>query len=267
MTLHSVASRAFAALALAGLLALPAQAQKWGTVTGKVIWDDGKAPANEKASIDKDKAHCESKGKILRDELIVDPKTKGVKNVVLWLIDASGDQTKKIPVSQKAKEALGKSVTIDQPCCVFEPRMVPIVEGQKLIVVNSEPIAHNIKIDGGADGPNINPLMPPKSKYAHEEYIKPRLYGIQFSCSIHAWMKGWLVAVPNPYVAVSKDDGSFTIKDAPAGKYMLVAWHEKAGWILMDPKTPKLKGKVIEIKPEGGTDLGKIGFKLPKDDE
>ena len=66
---------------------------------------------------------------------------------------------------------------------------------------------------------------------------------------------------------MSAADGTFTIKDAPAGKYMLMAWHEKSGWFLMDPEKPRRKGRIITIKGGGMTDLGKLSFKLPKDDE
>ena len=270
MNFHNL--RAFTALAIAGLLlaVAPAQAQKWGTIKGQVVWGEkGGLPKNPEANVDKDKAACLADGPILKNELVVDPKTKGVKNVAIWLVSAEdrvGQPEKAIPVNPKVKAALPKDVVIDQPCCVFEPRIVPVVKGQKLVVKNSANIAHNTKIDGGAMGPNINPLMPPKSKIEVGE-VAPRLFGVKFSCSIHSWMTGYLVAVPNPYVVVTKTDGTFTLKDVPAGKYMLMAWHEKGGWILMNPKVPARKGKIIDIKPDGTTDLAKISFKLPTDDE
>jgi hypothetical protein len=35
--------------------------------------------------------------------------------------------------------------------------------------------------------------------------------------------------LPHPFFAVTGADGSFTIKDLPAGTYTIEAWHEKYG--------------------------------------
>ena len=81
---------------------------KWGAITGKIVWD-GIAPENPPVADVRDRAACLAKGAILRDELIVDPKSKGVKNVVLWLVDAD-DPMKKIPVHPDVARALPKTV-------------------------------------------------------------------------------------------------------------------------------------------------------------
>jgi hypothetical protein len=35
--------------------------------------------------------------------------------------------------------------------------------------------------------------------------------------------------MPNPFYAVSADNGTFTITGLPPGNYTIVAWHEKYG--------------------------------------
>ena len=45
----------------------------------------------------------------------------------------------------------------------------------------------------------------------------------------HTWMSAYIVVTENPYYAVTNDNGIFEIKDIPAGKYQLKAWHEKLG--------------------------------------
>jgi hypothetical protein len=42
-------------------------------------------------------------------------------------------------------------------------------------------------------------------------------------------MKAYVGVLKNPFFAVSAEDGSFTIKGVPAGKYTVVAWHEGPG--------------------------------------
>ena len=77
----------FAALA-AGVLAVSAaptvQAGETGTIQGQVIMPDG-PPALQPINVNNDKAHCLMNGPLTPTEVLVDPKTKGVKNVVIWL--------------------------------------------------------------------------------------------------------------------------------------------------------------------------------------
>ena len=39
-------------------------------------------------------------------------------------------------------------------------------------------------------------------------------------------MKSYIGVLKHPFFAVSAEDGSYTIKGVPAGKYTVVAWHE-----------------------------------------
>jgi hypothetical protein len=245
---------ALAVFSLAVLSPSAVLAQKGGTVTGTVTWAGGALPKNPPANVDKDKAHCLAKGAILSNEFVIDPKTKGVANVMVWVVDAK-DPSKKIPCKKK----LPAIVELDQPCCAFIPRVVFITPDQRLKVVNSAPIAHNIRIDGGAEGPSINPLMPPKTSHTLKDAIKPRLFPIPYSCSIHAWMRGYLFAVPSPYAAVTEIDakgkvaGGFSIEGLPPGKYKLMAWHEKSGFLLWSgkEKSAATRGLPFTVKPGG----------------
>jgi hypothetical protein len=40
-------------------------------------------------------------------------------------------------------------------------------------------------------------------------------------------MSGYVVVVPTPYFAVTDKEGSFAIKDVPAGHYTLKTWSEE----------------------------------------
>jgi len=49
---------------------------------------------------------------------------------------------------------------------------------------------------------------------------------IPVKCNQHPWMKSYIGVLKHPFFAVSAEDGSYTIKGVPPGKYTVVAWHE-----------------------------------------
>ena len=65
-------------------------------------------------------------------------------------------------------------------------------------------------------------------------------------------MSAYIVALENPFFAVSGEDGSFSISNLPPGEYTLVAWHEQLG------------SKEIPVKVEAGkpTEV-KVSFTAP----
>ncbi|HEY3790004.1 MAG TPA: hypothetical protein VGL71_14185, partial [Urbifossiella sp.] len=75
-----------------------ADAAAWSTLKGTVQFPEGKAvPERKKLDVSQDKAHCLSKGDLLDESLIVNPKNRGIKNVVVWLRPDSKDLKAKLP--------------------------------------------------------------------------------------------------------------------------------------------------------------------------
>jgi plastocyanin len=256
------AKTGLACAALALLAAPSAHAQGWGNVKGQVTWGGGAAPPREKINVTKDEAACLAKGALFSEKYVINPKNKGVRWVLVWLTDAESPN-KALPVHPSLKAINPKTVVIDQPCCMFEPHVVAIREGQTLEFKNSAGIAHNVKVDGGAKGPNINPILPPSGSVKVSD-VEARKFPIPVSCSIHPWMKGYVGVYKGPYFAVTDENGHFEIKNAPAGKFRLMAWQEEQGWVAGDGGKPSGKGQLIEIKPGETTDV-KLEVKLSKD--
>ncbi|MGH7258608.1 MAG: hypothetical protein ACREIM_09520 [Nitrospiraceae bacterium] len=61
----------------------------------------------------------------------------------------------------------------------------------------------------------------------------------RLQCDQHEFMQGFFLPVWNPHYAVVKDDGTFEIKDVPAGKHKIIAWHPKAGQVEMEVDVPE----------------------------
>jgi hypothetical protein len=216
-------------------------AEPWGTVTGRVTWDGKELPNLPPLTVNADVAHCTSKGPIPDEKWVVNKDNKGVKNVFVWLVDAN-DPKARLPVHPDLKEVKAKEVVMDQPCCKFEPRALALREGQVLIAKNSSPVNHNFNytID--------NRTIAAGHQLEIELAAVPK--PIQVGCNIHGWMRAWVGVFSHPYFAVTDADGKFEIKDAPAGKFNLVMWHEEAGWVTGDRK-----GKPVEIKAGGVTEV------------
>ena len=111
--------------------------------------------------------------------------------------------------------------------CWFHPRVLGIQTGQILKVVNSDPVTHN-----------IHPMAEINREWNHSQgagdppmarkFIKPEIM-IPVKCNIHSWMHAFIGVLDHPYFAVSKDDGTFEIKNLPPGTYTIAVWQENLG--------------------------------------
>src|SRR6266700_2329094 len=132
------------------LFGSPARGQEgWGTVKGKVVWAGAAVPNFGNVNVTKDQGVCLKNGQIADNVFLVDTKTNGVSNVVIWLRAKDDDTVLKV---HKDLESPPKDkVVIDQPCCMFEPRVVVMRAGQTLVVKNSSIIGHSAMMTGKAN--------------------------------------------------------------------------------------------------------------------
>ena len=114
------------AVVLAALVApTAAQDKSWGDLLGRVVVK-GKAPPRKEIKITKDNDYF--KKPIFDDSLLVNPKTKGLANVLVYLVPKKGEELKSRPVGavslikarmiditipNMAQETLAKRTTID----------------------------------------------------------------------------------------------------------------------------------------------------------
>jgi len=241
-------------LALA-LLAGQAHAQ-WGNFTAQFVVN-GDVPKPSKLDVAKEAFCLKHAAELVDESLLVDPETKGLKNVIVSLLP--GD--KKVPVHPDYAAAAGGEVEADNSKCRFEPRVVTMRTTQTLVIKNSDPMGHNAKLDLFENN-SENPLVPP-GQSVKLNFKKPETRPMPMSCSIHPWMGGNIVIREDPYVGVSDKDGKVTIKNLPAGDWTLVFWHERPAYITSGTVGKTLekwaKGRVkITIKDKQDLDFGKV---------
>jgi plastocyanin len=129
----------------------------------------------------------------------------------------------------------------DQKNCVFTPHAMVIRVGQTVKVLNSDKVAHNTHTYGKKTTAFNSIVSPNEEKGVPLVYKQAEQEPISVGCDIHPWMKAYHLPIDHPFVAVSAPDGTFEIKDLPAGKHEFKVWHEAAGLIE--------KGLVVTIQP------------------
>lgn len=249
----------FAGLAAAvavGTAAPVVHAQGGATIKGQVVWAGRDVPKQTPLNVTKDQAACLAKGPILEEEVVVNPSNKGVENVFVWITKSDGG---KPPVPAALAKPATPSVELDQPTCAFQPHALAMREGQKLVVKNSTPVAHNVNWTGSpAKNPGGNVIVPPGNKHDISN-LKADKKQISVSCNIHGWMKGYIRVFDHPFFAVTDKDGNFEIKNAPTGSYKIWYWSD-TGW---KDGAAGSSGFPITIKA-GDNDLGKVEWKPSK---
>jgi plastocyanin len=183
---------------------------------------------NEKVNVQTDKDHCLSKGPLTKQNF-ARSKDGGFANVIVYLRPDSTDREAKFKDDQihpDYKTPKSKALIVDQPCCQFEPRVTLARVGDTLEVKNSSPVNHNFNYTSNNNGAE-NPNIPPGGSYKMKEPLKfePRYF--KFSCSVHPWMGGIIQVFDHPYYTLTDKDGKYEIKNAPAGKFRIVYYHEE----------------------------------------
>ena len=200
--------------------ALPAAAQytesavsNGGTISGKITYN-GKAPAPKKITITKDPKVC---GTSREEDAMLVGAGGGVKNVVVYLADIKTG--KKMDGDMKP--------VLNQKGCHYEPQVQVVPLHAVLQVKSSDPILHNVH-SFLAGSTVINFAMPPQPGLVLTKKLD-KAGGEQLKCDVHNFMTGGVFVATNPYYAITGDDGSFEIKDVPAGSYTIATWHQTAG--------------------------------------
>jgi hypothetical protein len=231
----------------------PAPAQ-WVTIKGRVVFPETKPiPKRLPLDVGANNGACLVNGAILDETAIVNPKNRGIKNVVVFLRPLD-PQTKEFakgeihPDDAKRKPA---ELTITQPCCMFVDRVLAARVGDTIVVNNPAAMVHNF-FWASAENEQYNPNIPAKGLWKMPKPLVAESTPIPYKCTVHPWMTGYVRIFNHPYYAVTDEDGNFQIKNAPTGKFRIVYWHETG---LRGGKNGRLgepiaiAGPTMEMKP------------------
>lgn len=202
----------------APVAAAPVDPATVGSITGKITFSGAK-PAPKPLSMDATPACAKMhSGPVMSEDAVIGAAGE-LKNVYVYV--KSGLAKKDYPTPTTP-------VVLDQNGCMYVPHVVGVMVNQPVEIRNSDDTNHNIH-----PMPRINrewnESQPPKGEVKIKTFPKEEVPPILFKCNIHPWMRAWVGVSSHPFFAVTGADGSFSIKDLPAGEYTLEAWHERFG--------------------------------------
>jgi hypothetical protein len=154
-------------------------------------------------------------GKVFSENVLADPRTRGLRNVVIRLENIARGK------------APAEKVAFDIRDCAFVPHVAVCTRGARVQVRNSDPVLHaprfRLELETlfqHALAPDAEP--PPPRPIAQAGTIEIR-------CDVHTWMRAYLIAHTSPYAGLTDELGKVEITGIPPGKHAYAAWHEELG--------------------------------------
>ena len=214
MRTKMVVSLGLLATAVSVMGAVTGTGHRAGSVTGTVTFT-GTPPKMHPIDMSKEPTCASQHPTPVMTETVVAGPGNTVQNVVVFV--SAGDQPAPAPA---------EPVRYDQKGCEYVPHVVALQTGQPLEIYNDDQTSHNIH-PLSKTNPEWNKSQPPGTPPIKATYEKAEF--IPVKCNVHPWMHGYFVVLTTSHFTVSGNDGTFTLKDLPPGKYTVTAWHEKFG--------------------------------------
>jgi hypothetical protein len=240
--------------AIAALAMAAAGSLAHADITGKVTLD-GKAPEMKEIDMAAVKECATQHADPVTEQTVVADDKGNLANVIVSIKKAEGQD---LP-----GEAPADPVVLDQKGCMYEPHVLAMMSGQKLLIKNDDPFLHNVHSLATVNQP-FNFGQPTKDPGKEVEPPKAAEY-FRVKCDVHPWMSAHFGVFEHPFFAVSKEDGTYAIKTAglPDGDYTLSFWHESLASEPVEEKITVKDGKAESnhaFKPEAAmAEPAKIG--------
>ena len=150
---------------------------------------------------------------------------------------------------EKGKPFEFTETKLEANICQFVPFVSVMREQHPLTVTNLDQVSHDLQIyERDDDHVFIMFHRPSLTKSGTSDVVRftGNRRDISMQCGMHPFMQGHGLAVENPYYAITGVEGSFEIKDLPAGTYRIKAWHPTLGE----------KEQRVTVAANGTTSLG-----------
>lgn len=194
----------------------------WTTIRGRIVLD-GDVPEPASVDVTRDEEYCGEFG-LMDQSLLVHPENNGLRNVAIYL-----RAKEEVPVHPSYAEPKSVPAKLDNVRCEFVPRMACLRTGQVWQVTSSDPIAHNVAVYARRNDPFSEVI--PRGQALEKSFSRAESQPVRIDCSIHAWMRAYIIITDHPYSAVTDKDGRFEIAHVPRGSWTFRFWHERPGYL------------------------------------
>ncbi len=250
-------------LAIAIAFAINAKSDEWADLSMTFVYNATDVPARKPVELPADPLCMPESLKPLSEALLVDPESKGIQNIVLFL-DTKLSPLEKSRYHPDLREAGESTVEFTIRDCQYSPHIVALRVGQKLSLTNNDRYGHN---------PNFlffnndleSRLQPPDQKLEISPNVGEKA-PTPIRCNLHPWMQAYAVVLDHPYVGISDKEGRLKIEKLPVGKELTFRiWHESlsgplSSLTIHQEMWPLTQNRIrLKIRPKG-TDLGRISL-------
>jgi hypothetical protein len=227
-------------MAAVALLGWSVRAADTASVSGKITFV-GTAPKMKKIKTDADPvcAEMHADTPLYSEEVVVNPNGT-LKNVFVYI---------KSGLEGKTYETPKTPVVIDQAGCHYVPHVFGMMAKQPLEIINSDDTLHNIHAMP-TNSKEFNVGEPNKGMKVTRTFANPEVM-VHFKCDVHPWMSAYVGVLDNPFFSTTGDDGTFSIKNLPAGDYEIEVWHEKYGTQTQKVKVGEGEAKTVDFTFKG----------------
>jgi RNA polymerase sigma factor (sigma-70 family) len=217
----------------------PVETKRWVTVSGRIVYPKDRElpmPRPVPAQLIKDADVWKQFGPIVYEDTLVHPENRGLAHVVVFLRPDSDDRKAEFPADMIHPE-LAKAKPADRTVLAargqFEPRVLAVRAGDRVVFDNRLPVPTNVRYDSAVvpdDSDRAFNVLIVKDMGHATKPLSATRHPDHFTSSIYPWMAGYVWAFDHPYFAVTDADGRFELPHVPAGTWRLVAWHETPGY-------------------------------------